>query len=118
MLPWRAHLLLVVPWLLLALTFLFSILLLALGLGGSEGKGRRVNFRESPLESTRTQGSQGLEAAVPDADALPGNAQTKASRPDGPQRTKNLRVIPCPRFIGSRRKRLPSTRATAIAGAA
>jgi hypothetical protein len=70
-LPWRACLLSLGPWLLPALTFLFAILLFVLGQGGSEGKPRRVNFRESPLESTRTQLDQGLEKATSKVGAQP-----------------------------------------------
>jgi hypothetical protein len=54
-LPWRDCLLSLVPWLLAGLTLLFAIFLFVLGLGGSEGKPRRVNLRESQLESTRAE---------------------------------------------------------------
>lgn len=51
-LPRRECVAAVAPWILAGLTLLFAIFLLTLGRGGSEGRGRRVNFRESQLEST------------------------------------------------------------------
>jgi hypothetical protein len=67
--PWPDWLLSLVPWLLAVLTLLFAILLFTLGRGGSEGKPRRVNFRESRLESTRSEDGTAFQGTAPSAGA-------------------------------------------------
>jgi hypothetical protein len=54
-LPMRDRILWWAPRLMVAVTALFSILLFWLGGGGSDGKPRRINFRESALQSTKSE---------------------------------------------------------------
>jgi hypothetical protein len=66
-LPHRDDLLAIGPWLLAGVTLIFGICLLTLGIGGSEGRPRRINFRESCLEPTNST----VAAAVRNVESAP-----------------------------------------------